>query len=138
MTSSGDEMSLLLRWLRAADCQPLGFVTAKDFPETRGGVYLFTTPDDASIVYVGQGSNLRERLQWHAGENHGGPQDFVIKVATLRKLPQCAHYDPDGRKYLVRHIVIEDKDQRNGFEKYAIATLVSPFKKTKRVSRPSP
>ncbi len=133
------ENAALLHKLRNAECRPLGFATAKDFPETRGGVYMFTTPNDESIVYIGKGSNLRRRLQWHANSISGGKQDLVRKLAILRESAEYANYPSDGRKYLVRYVVIDDRDQCKDFEAYAIAKLAPPFNahKPNRVRLPS-
>src|SRR5436190_14533655 len=128
---SNDELEALLAQLLIAKPHPLGFATAKDFPETRGGVYSFTTPDDKRVVYIGKGTNLRNRLHWHANERSGGVQDFVVKLQYSRQEEQFRDLPADARAYLVRYVVVNDEAQCDDFETFAIRTLQPPLNKAK-------
>lgn len=121
------QLAARLRRLQAAGPVPLGFGDAAAHPYNGPAVYLFTTPDDALRVYVGRASKLRNRLRWHANKLRGGPQDFIVKLARLRRRIAFREFPSDARSYLVRYVPLDDAGQCHDVERYAIAALEPPF-----------
>ncbi len=78
-------------------------------------------------------------LKWHSkrAQAGGGPQDLVAKLEydAMREVPRYCGYDPDGAKYLVRYIIVDEKTQRTAFERHAIAEFDPPFCTALRVPR---
>lgn len=87
------------------------------------GVYVITTPDDRSVVYVGRTKtkSIRGRMNDHL--KNTGSSDLNVMLKEYPDYPQ------DPSKYCVRYISIEQPQQRNYFEHFAIGILEPPFNK---------
>ena len=117
----------MLGQLKNATPRRLGLGSVREFPENRAGVYLITSPDDTRTVYAGLSVRLRDRLRWHAQRCHanggrGGKQDLVAKleIDALCGAGRYIDYEQDGRQYLVRYLVVEDREKREDFERFVI------------------
>lgn len=106
------------------DAVPIGIVL-KDKPEQFKvqGVYIITTPDDKTIVWVGETRTKKvcERIEAHCKLNQNSDLNVVLK--------KNLSYPQDYNIYMVRCLEETDDRKRGQLEHFLIGVLQPIFNK---------
>ena len=91
-----------------------------------GAVYAISTPDDSSVVSIGQSSVFRHRMSFHVRPDRAGNQDLP------RMIDRHPNHPTDPGSYLVRYLAIEDHSMRSELKSAAIRKIRPAFNRSTR------